>query len=356
MKIQILEPLHFSIIIAIYKREEELKELLNSLTQQTDSAFEVLVIDDGSPTPLSAVVDSFKNKLDIKYYFKENSGPALTRNFGMKRAHGNYFIFLDSDTIVPENYIEIIRSRLYENYTDAFGGPDDSSKNFSSLQKAISFSMTSVLTTGGIRGRKKSVTKFQPRSFNMGISKKAFEKTNGFGELRIGEDPDLSMTLWENGFETQLIYEAKVYHKRRSSLKKFFRQVYNFGVARPILNQRHPKYKSLTFWFPSLFSLGMIISFLFLIVLQLPLFTQIKKFKHILIGLGYALSLFYAIYFAAILIVSSIQNKSLKVGLLSLVTTFIQFTAYGFGFLKSWILLNILGWNPKKAFPSHFSK
>lgn len=349
-----MKQLNFSIIIAIYERKDELVELLNSLTAQIDKDFEVIIVDDGSPTPVSNVVDEFREKLNLKYFYKENSGPALSRNYGMSHAEGNYFIFLDSDTIVPEDYIGIVRRKLRENFTDAYGGPDDSSKSFSSLQKAISFSMTSVLTTGGIRGGKRSVTKFQPRSFNMGISQKAFQSTQGFSELRIGEDPDLSMTLWENGFGTQLIPEAKVYHKRRSSLNKFFKQVYEFGIARPILNQRHPKYTSITFWFPSLFLIGLILSIGLPIIVEKLFSNSLNKFSGIV--LTYGLSLFYLIYFIGIIILSSIQNKSLKVGLLSVITTFIQFIAYGFGFLKSWVLLNVFHKDPKKTFPSHFSK
>jgi len=338
--------LNFSIIIAVYQRKDELTELLSSLGKQTDKDFEVIVVDDGSPNPLEETIDEFKSELNISYFFKDNSGPAKSRNFGMERASGDYFIFLDSDTIVPENYIKTVRNVLTENYTDAYGGPDASDESFSDLQKAISFSMTSFLTTGGIRGGKRHVGKFQPRSFNMGISKKAFEKTGGFGNLRIGEDPDLSMTLWENGFETQLISEAFVYHKRRTSIKKFALQVYQFGVARPILNQRHPKYRKITFWFPTIFSLGMLISILctvFYFCLTANLLLLIPAFG-------------YLVYFFLVLIFSGIEYQKLKVSLLTIVTTFIQFFGYGSGFIKSWILLNIFKMKAEKAFPGHFLK
>lgn len=351
-----MNPLEFSIIITIYERKEELRDLLNSLANQIDSKFEIIIVDDGSPTPLSHVVKEFEEKLNIKYYYKKNSGPALSRNYGMSRAQGNYFIFLDSDTIIPKDYLKIIRKKLLEKYTDAFGGPDDSIKEFSNLQKAISFSMTSILTTGGIRGGNKSVTKFQPRSFNMGISRKAFENTKGFSELRIGEDPDLSMTLWEKGFETQLIKEAKVYHKRRSSLKKFFIQVYNFGIARPILNQRHPKYKSITFWFPSFFLIGICFSIIIIFISELFLPSKLYHLRKSLFTTGYSFLGLYMVYFIAILVFSSIRNNSIKVGVLSVLTTCVQFIGYGFGFLKSWTLLNVFRLNARKTFPSHFSE
>ena len=346
MKIPELK-LNFSIIIAVYKREDELTELLESLMHQSDSDFEVIVVDDGSPVSLESIVGEFKSKLNIQYLHKENSGPAKSRNFGMERASGNYFIFLDSDTIAPKNYIQTVRKELSENYVDAFGGPDAADESFTALQKAISYSMTSFLTTGGIRGGKKHVGRFQPRSFNMGISKAAFEATGGFGNLRIGEDPDLSMTLWEKGFETRLFPDAKVFHKRRTSLVKFARQVYQFGVARPILNQRHPGSGKLTYWFPSLFSLGYIF-----VLLSLICHLFIVPFQSDWFFLPFA---FYVIYSILISFDSLIKTNSVFVAQIALHIVIIQFTAYGFGFLKSWIYLNIFRIKPEKAFPDHFS-
>lgn len=331
-----LEEIQLSIIIAVYQRQDELTVLLNSLVNQSDKGFEVLVIDDGSPEKLESVVDGFKDQLNIKYYYKHNSGPGLTRNYGMSKAEGNYFIFLDSDTIIPAHYIEEVKKELSSDYVDFFGGSDNAHKSFDTLQKAINFSMTSFLTTGGIRGGKKAVKNFQPRSFNMGISKKAYQATGGFSEMRVGEDPDLTMTLWEKGFKSRWFANAYVYHRRRTSLKKFGRQVKSFGIARPILNQRHPKYKSLSFWFPTVFILGFTLAFILL-----------------LFGLWHFMVL-YGIYFAFIFILSSIQNKSLKVGFMSCITSFIQFEMYGFGFLRSQILINLLGKKPKEAFPTHF--
>lgn len=327
--------LKISIIIAVYNRKDELQELLFSLINQTDKNFEIVIVDDGSQEKLEPIVSTYAEVLDIKYYYKSNSGAGLSRNSGAEHASGNYYIFLDSDCIAPVHYIENVRKELRFNYVDAFGGADSADKNFNDLQKAISYSMTSLLTTGGIRGNKKAINKFQPRSFNMGISKEAFKSVGGFSELRVGEDPDLSLTLWEKGFKTRFFPECKVFHKRRTSLKKFANQVYHFGIARPILNQRHPNFSKITFWFPSLFLIFTVLSLVLSIVNYRCIFPL----------------LFYC---CAIFLDSSYKNRSIKIGLISLLTTFIQFFSYGFGFLQSYIKLNILNREPKEAFPSHF--
>lgn len=340
-----IEDLQLSIIIAVYERQDELTELLSSLTKQTDHNFEIIIVDDGSTTKLETVCAKFNFQLKLHYYYKTNSGPGKSRNYGMAKANGNYFIFLDSDTIIPPTYIQSVKHELSTNYVDAFGGPDDADDSFTNLQKAITFSMTSFLTTGGIRGGKKQIGKFQPRSFNMGISRKAYEKTGGFADLRVGEDPDLSMRLWENGFETRLFQDSKVIHKRRTSLKKFAKQVYQFGVARPILNQRHPKYVKPTFWFPSLFFVGTLVALLLLFVSFI--FTE----HQFILQIPFVL---WLIYMFMIFIFSSLRFKSAIVGLLSIETTLIQFFNYGYGFLESQFKLNILKKDSKKAFPSHF--
>ena len=308
----------FSIIIPVYNRPNEIDELLESLTQQDISAnFEVLIIEDGSSIKSDIVVEKHKNKLNIKYFSKENTGAGASRNFGMEKASGNYFIILDSDVIVPKQYLLEVKKALETNYTDAFGGADAAHSSFTSLQKAINYSMTSILTTGGIRGNKKSLGKFQPRSFNLGISKKAFEKTNGFSRMKNGEDIDLTFRLLEHGFETQLIEKAFVYHKRRSSIKQFFRQTFGFGTARPILNTKYPDSSKITYWFPSFFIIGLDIS----IILT---FFGFQQFLY-----------FYGIYFLLIFIDSLFQNKNLYVAFLSMITSFTQFLGYGLGFLES---------------------
>lgn len=309
---------NFSIIIPVYNRLEEIDELLESLTKQDFSDdFEVLIIEDGSENSSEEIVKKHESQLNLKYFFKENSGAGASRNLGMKQASGNYFIILDSDVIVPRQYLLEVKKALETNFTDAFGGPDTAHKSFTSLQKAINYAMTSVLTTGGIRGNKKAVGKFQPRSFNLGISKKAFEKTNGFANLKVGEDIDLTFRLWKNGFETQLIENAFVYHKRRSTFQHFFKQTFAFGTARPKLNKRYPETKKLTYWFPSLFIIGLDISILFMFF-------------------GYYQILYlYGFYFTLIFIDSLFKNKNLYVAFLSIFTSLTQFLGYGLGFLKS---------------------
>lgn len=326
-----------SIVIAIYNRKDELTELLTSLVHQTDSDFEVIIVDDGSSVDLFPVVEFFSNKLEIRYFKKDNSGPGLSRNYGAERAKNEWLVFVDSDVIVEQDYIQNIKVNLTQNPTDAFGGADKAHQDFNSLQKAISYSMTSVFTTGGIRGNKNTVSKFQPRSFNMGINKRAFQQVGGFSEMRIGEDPDLSMTLWENGFTTRFYDDIAVYHKRRATLGKFAKQVYQFGCARPILNQRHPKYVKPTFWFPSLFLLGYLVAILSYILLDISLFLVC-----------------YSFYILLIFIHSTLENKNFIIGFLSVATTFVQLFSYGFGFLESWIKLNILKQTPREAFPKHF--
>ena len=310
--------MNFSIIIPVYNRPQEIDELLQSLSQQDFSDdFEVLVIEDGSEISSEKIVENYKSQLHINYYFKENSGAGESRNFGMERATGDYFIILDSDVMLPSQYLSEVKKGLTTHFTDAFGGPDAAHKSFTPLQKAINYSMTAVLTTGGIRGKKQAVGTFQPRSFNLGISKKAFEQTQGFSNLKNGEDIDLTFRLWANGFETQLIEKAFVYHKRRSSLAQFFKQTFGFGTARPLLNKRYPITAKLTYWFPSLFLIGIDVSIL------LAIFGS------------HQLLYFYGGYFLLIFIDSLFQNKSIYVAFLSIITSFTQFLGYGLGFLES---------------------
>lgn len=307
----------FSIIIPVYNRPTEIDELLESLTKQDFTDFEVLVIEDGSTIKSDVIVEKYKDLLNVHYFFKENTGAGASRNYGMEKASGNYFIILDSDVIVPTQYLFEVKEGLTRSFTDAFGGADAAHASFTSLQKAINYSMTSFLTTGGIRGKKQSVGKFQPRSFNLGISKKAFEKVKGFSTMKNGEDIELTFRLWEHDFETQFIENAFVYHKRRSSIKQFFSQTYGFGTARPILNKKYPESSKITYWFPSLFIIGLDIS----ILLTIFGFQQF--------------SYFYGFYFFLIFMDSLFQNKTLYVAFLSIISTFTQFLGYGLGFLES---------------------
>jgi glycosyltransferase involved in cell wall biosynthesis len=332
-----MNSLHFSFIIPVFNRPDEVEELLNSFnTLDSDLTFEIVIIEDGSTIDCKSVIDKFSTNLDISYYSKPNSGPGDSRNFGMTKAKGNYFIILDSDCLLPPHYLTTVNLYLSSNYVDCFGGPDAAHRSFTNLQKAINFAMTSFITTGGIRGGQISGDKFQPRSFNMGISKIAFEASGGFGLIHPGEDPDLSIRLNSLGFNTVLIKEAYVYHKRRISWKKFYTQVYKFGMVRPILNKWHPKTKRLTYWFPTLFSVGFIVSILLLLFdFQMPL---------VLYG-GYILLAF---------VLSLIANKSISIAIQSILAIFIQFFGYGYGFFKSTLMIGVLNKNPQKRYPNLF--
>ncbi|WP_374363536.1 glycosyltransferase family 2 protein [Cloacibacterium sp.] len=328
-----------SIIVAIFNRKDELFELLNSLIAQTDKNFEVIIVDDGSMIDLLPTVETFKEMLEIQYFKKENSGPGLSRNYGARRAKNDWLVFVDSDVIVEKDYIENIKKNLEKTECAAFGGADKAHKGFNILQKAISYSMTSVFTTGGIRGNKKAVTKFQPRSFNMGVNKEIFLSIGGFSEMRIGEDPDLSMTIWEKGYKTAFFDDIGVYHKRRTDLGKFSKQVYQFGCARPILNQRHPDYVKPTFWFPTLFLLGYVAGIL----------------EYFALNEGFVLTC-YGFYTLIIFFHALILTKNISIAANAIITTYIQMFSYGYGFLESWIKLNVLRMKPEDAFPKHFYK
>ena len=331
--------LQFSFIIPVYNRPDETQELLQSFVGlETQTKFEIVIVEDGSTIPSKAIVETLKSKLNISYYYKENSGPGDSRNFGMKNAKGNYFIILDSDCILPENYLFEVEKGLNNNYVDCFGGPDAAHHGFTNLQKAINFSMTSFITTGGIRGKKSSVDTFQPRSFNMGISKDAFLASKGFGNIHPGEDPDLSMRLWNLGFKTKLIPEAFVYHKRRISWLKFYKQVHKFGLVRPILNKWHPTTKKVTYWFPTLFSLGLVIS-LILWVFETKFFIML-----------------YTFYFVLAFLIALRSTKNMLVSVLALLAILIQFFGYGYGFLKSTLAINVFKNNPEAYFPNLFFK
>ncbi|NHF59300.1 glycosyltransferase [Flavobacteriaceae bacterium TP-CH-4] len=331
--------LAFSFIIPVYNRPEEIRELLESLSRQTyQKPYEIVIVEDGSTRDSKKEVDLFKNRLAITYLAKPNSGPGDSRNYGMQRASGNYFIVLDSDCILPPDYLEAAEKSLSQDFVHCYGGPDAAHESFSIVQKAINYAMTSLWTTGGIRGNRTAVGKFQPRSFNMGISKEAFENVGGYGKIHPGEDPDLTIRIWNKGFKTKLIPEAYVYHKRRINWKKFFIQVNKFGMVRPILNKWHPGTAKATYWFPTLFCIGFLVSFLLAIL-------------GIILPLGC-----YMIYFALIFIDSLMKNKSLSIAILSIVAVCIQFAGYGYGFLKSTILINFSKKKPQELFPKLFFK
>lgn len=329
----------FSLIIPVYNRPDEIRELLDSLLLSDYKAyFEIVIIEDGSTVKCDHVIGQFHGKLNLSYYYKANSGPGDSRNFGMSKARGDYFIIFDSDCIIPPQYLSEVERELDREYVDCFGGPDAALDSFSDIQKAINFAMTSFLTTGGVRGGSEKLSKFQPRSFNMGISAKAFAVSGGFGDIHPGEDPDLSIRLWKSGFKTRLFPSAFVYHKRRIDWDKFSIQVSKFGKARPILDKWHPEFVKPTYFLPAVFVVGFYVSLILLLfTVDLPL------------------KLYFA-YFVAIFVVATIKLKNPKLGALSVVAVIRQFFGYGHGFLISYFKVRLRNQDPEVAFPELFFK
>jgi len=309
----------FSIIIPLYNRPQEIKELLETLVLQTYKAFEVLVIEDGSVNDAEAIVNSFGDKLELRYFKKPNEGQGFTRNFGFERAKGDYFIIFDSDCLIPANYLEIVNNSLSTNYLDAYGGPDGAHSSFTPTQKAISYSMTSPFTTGGIRGNKKAIGQFHPRSFNMGISRQVWEKAGGFIITRLGEDIEYSIRIHSLGFKIGLIPDAVVYHKRRTNFLQFYKQLHFFGRARINIYKFFPKELKAVHFFPAVFTTGVILTLIFNL-----LGWQIAILANIILAVYILLIFFHAWW----------KNKSLKIAFLSIIAAFTQLIAYGLGFMQ----------------------
>ena len=329
----------YSFIIPIYNRPEELDELLNSLVSQTyEGAFEVVVIEDGSTITSEQICKKYQNDLSISYLSTPNTGPGDSRNYGMQSAQHDYFLILDSACILPSHYLEAVDDFLQAHYVDCFGGSDTATDDFTDIQKAINYTMTSLLTTGGIRGSQKRIQRFEPRSFNMGLSRKAFEATGGFGKIHPGEDPDLVIRLWEKGFDSAFIPTAFVFHKRRISWAKFRIQVSKFGQTRAILNHWHPQTRKLTFWLPTCFALGLCGAIL------------LAFFGHI------APLLVYASYFILIGWDSARENRSVKIGFLSVWALLVQFFSYGWGFLRATLKIAFVKKPIETLFPHLFFK
>lgn len=329
----------YSFVVPVFNRPIEIKELLESMALLDYSKpFEIVIVEDGSTETAEKIVADFRTKLNINYIFKENSGPGPSRNYGMERAGGNYFIILDSDCLLPEEYLSNVDRFLSNEFYHCFGGADAAHSSFSPLQKAINYVMTSLLTTGGIRGKRKAVQKFEPRSFNMGLSKEVFQVSGGFGKIHPGEDPDLSQRILKAGYQTVFIPEAYVYHKRRISWRKFHLQVRKFGLVRPILNKWHPSSSKITFWFPSFFVVFSVLSVL----------------------LAFIFDWFYiiplSVYVFAVFMDSSVKNKNIFIGWLTIPALFIQFFGYGIAFVRSHYFIRLLNKDPQKQFPFLFFK
>ena len=304
-----------SIIVPVFNRPAEVKELLKSLAGQTDRNFEVVIVEDGSTLPCKAECDAFAGRLDIRYLSKPNEGRSKARNYGMDNAAGDYFIIFDSDCIMPPHYIATVRRCLEEDYVDCFGGPDRADEGFSDLQKAISYAMTSVLTTGGIRGAAGKKDKFTPRSFNMGISRECYRKVGGFRDM-ISEDIELSLRIKEAGYRTVLFPDAFVYHKRRVSLRKFYRQVNTFGRGRPVLARLHPGALKPVHILPACFVLGNV----FLVLMAFLCGNSVWLVP-------------IAVYALGLFLDSLLKNGSIRIALLSIVAAYVQLFGYGLGFI-----------------------
>lgn len=321
----------FSIIVPLYNRPVEIKEMLSSLLDQTYKEFEVIIVEDGSKNKAEHIVDKFKDRLDIQYFFKENEGQGFARNYGFERAKGDFFIVFDSDIIVPEDYLLKVIEGIEKDKLDAFGGPDAAHSSFTAIQKAISYSMTSPFTTGGIRGNKKHVGQFHPRSFNLGISRAVWEKTGGFMLSRRSEDIEFSIRMINSGFKVGLIPDAFVYHKRRTSFAQFYKQTYNFGKGRIDIYCLYPKELKPVHALPAVFVLGL--AFLLMIdVINLLTMDEIY-FLHILGLIGNS---FLAIYTILLFLHALVSTKSLKVAFLSVIAAYTQLIAYGSGFLSQY--------------------
>ena len=355
----------YSIIVPVYNRPDEVDELLQSLCEQSLKDFEVVIVEDGSQKDCKEVVGRYTDRLDVKYFMKPNSGPGQSRNYGAERAKGDYLLVLDSDVVLPTGYLQAVDDELRRQPADAFGGPDAAHPSFTDVQKAISYSMTSFFTTGGIRGGKKKLDKFYPRSFNMGIRRDVYLQLGGFSKMRFGEDIDFSYRIVEAGYQPHLFPSAWVWHKRRTDFRKFFRQVYNSGIARINLEKRHPGTLKLVHLLPTVFTLGVITLLLAaLISILLPLSSfliPLSTFHFPPFTFLFPLSTFLCIspiilYSGIIFIDSSLKNKSMWVGLLSIPAAFVQLMGYGFGFIESWWKRCVLKQDEFTAFEKNFYK
>ena len=329
--------MRYSLIIPVFNRPDEVAELLQSLASQTFRDFEVVVVEDGSSVPCREVVERYAGMLDVHYYAKPNSGPGQTRNYGAERSRGDYLIILDSDVILPPGYLDAVEQELRSNPADAFGGPDRAHPSFTPLQKAINYAMTSFFTTGGIRGGRKKMDKFYPRSFNMGIRREVYRALGGFSAMRFGEDIDLSIRIFKGGYACRLFPDAWVWHKRRTDFRKFFKQVHNSGIARINLYKKYPDSLKIVHLLPAAFTVGVAV-----LLLAAPFCP-------------YSL-LPLAFYALLVCLDAAVQNRSLRIGVYSIAAAFIQLTGYGTGFLRAWWHRCVRGRGEMEAFRTTFYK
>ena len=356
----------YSIIVPVYNRPDEVDELLQSLVAQTFGDFEVIIVEDGSSVPCEEVCRKYEEKLHLRYFMKPNSGPGQSRNYGAERAQGEWLIVLDSDVVLPPGSLEAVEKGVDDELV-AWGGPDAAHESFTPVQKAISYSMTSFFTTGGIRGGKAKLDKFFPRSFNMGVRRDVYLQLGGFTRMRFGEDIDFSYRICEAGYKPQLLPDAWVWHKRRTDFKKFWKQVYNSGIARINLMKRHPGTLKLVHLLPAVFTVG-VICLLLLFLLGVGLYCEgelldafgLRPTDNMHQGIGFMfcmLALFPLLLYSAIIFIhSSIKNRSLWVGLLSVPAAFVQLMGYGAGFIVSWFKRCVLKKDEFAAYEKNFYK
>lgn len=335
----------YSFIIPVFNRPDEVDELLESLTHQTLRDFEVVVVEDGSDVPCRDVVERYADCLQVHYYAKPNSGPGQTRNYGVERAEGDYVLILDSDVVLPEGYLQAVDNELAATPCDAFGGPDRAHASFSKMQKAINYAMTSFFTTGGIRGGKKKMDKFYPRSFNMGVRRAVYHELGGFSAMRFGEDIDFSTRLIRSGHVSRLFQSAWVWHKRRTDLRKFFKQVHNSGIARIHLTKRHPGTLKAVHMLPAVFTLGCAL----LVVLAVA--AALLGCPH-----WWALLLPFVLFALIIGVDATRSERSVGVGWRAVAAAYVQLTGYGSGFLRAWWTRCVLRRGEFEAFKENFYK
>lgn len=314
----------YSVIVPVYNRPDEVEELLESLAKQTFGDFEVVIVEDGSTVRCDAQVQRYRDRLDIKYIYKENEGRSIARNVGIEASEGEVLVFFDSDCVIPPGYFETVDGKYCESQFDFYGGPDAAHSSFSRLQRAINFAMTSFITTGGIRGGRRAMEKFVPRTFNMGFSRRVYARVGGFREM-FSEDIDMSSRIKAAGYDARLFCDAYVYHKRRGNFAKFLRQVYVFGMSRITLTELYPGSLKAVHVLPALFLVASVAMIVLALVWKwwcvLPL----------------------ALYVAAVLVTATATSRSLAVGLLAVPASFIQLWGYGAGFLKAWFARYVLG-------------
>ena len=345
--------MRYSVIVPVFNRPDEVGELLASLKEQTFTDFEVVIVEDGSTNTCKSVCDGYSGTLDLHYFNKDNSGPGQSRNYGAERARGDYFLILDSDVVLPPGYLQAVEDELTREPADTFGGPDRAHPSFTDTQKAISYAMTSFFTTGGIRGGKKKLDKFYPRSFNMGIRREVYQALGGFSKMRFGEDIDFSIRIFQGGYRCRLFPEAWVWHKRRTDFRKFFRQVFNSGIARVNLYKKYPDSLKLVHLLPSVFTVGTIA-----LVLTSAVGRVLMHYAgtHRYYWLCAAPWLPILLFCLVILIDATIRNKSLKIGFMSVGASFVQLFGYGCGFISAWWKRVILGKDEYHAFDKTFYK